>query len=71
VHFIEQGKVNMLDSDLCLEVSGEFPGYLPGYPVLAEGCLNKNIQPDDQEEKGQEKPFQYFFKSPQRQLFKV
>lgn len=61
----------MLDGDLCLQVAGKFFGDLAGDPILSERSLNKNIKPHYQEKQGQEEPLQYFFKSPQVQLFKV
>ena len=61
----------MPDSDLGLKVPAQPFGYLAGQPVLPEGCLDENIEPHNEEKQGQEKPFQYFFKSPQGQLFKM
>jgi hypothetical protein len=71
VHPVEQCKINMLDTYLGLKVMGKTFGYLPADPVLAKGGLNKNIQRCDEDKQRQEEPFQYFFKSPQAQLFKV
>ena len=61
----------MLDTDLCLQVAGKPVGYLAGDPVLAVRGLYKYINAYNEEEQGQKEPLQYFFKSPQRQLFKV
>ncbi len=61
----------MFDRDFSLQVMAKPFGYLAGYPVLPEGCLDKNIQPHNEEKQGQGKPFQYFFKSPQTQSFKL
>jgi hypothetical protein len=61
----------MVDSDLCFQVIAKPFGDLFAYPVLPKGCLNENIQSHNEEKKGQEKPFQYFFKSPQFQPFKL
>lgn len=61
----------MLNTDLGLQITAEPFGHLPGNPVLAKRALDKNIQPHNEEKQGQEKPLQYFFKSPQIQSFKL
>jgi hypothetical protein len=38
---------------------------------LSKRGLDKYIKTHKEKEQGQKEPFQYFFKSPQRQLFKV
>ena len=40
-------------------------------PVLSPGSLYKNINGCNQQQEGEEKPFQYFFKPLQAQLFIV
>ena len=61
----------MVDRNLRLEITGKPFGHLAGNPVLSKRGLNKNIYSYNKQEQGQEKPLQYFFKSPQSQLFKV
>lgn len=61
----------MADRNFCLQVAAQSFRNLPGNPVLPEGGLNENIQPCKEEEQGEEKPFQYFFKSPQVQPVKL
>ena len=61
----------MTNGYLGLQITAESFCYLPCYPVLSKGGLNKNIQPHYEEKQGQKKPLQYFFKSPQRQSFKL
>ncbi len=54
-----------------MQVTGKPFGNLPANPVLAKGGLNKNIQRYYKEQQRKKEPFQYFFKSPQVQLFKM
>ena len=61
----------MLYRDLGLQLAAESFSDLPANPVLTILGLNKYVNAHDEEEQGQDKPFYYFFKSPQRQLFKV
>ena len=43
MHIIKEGEINMLDTDLGLQVTAESFGHLPGNPILAKGSLDKNI----------------------------
>ncbi len=61
----------MLNADFCIQILRKFFGNLSGNPVLSKGCLYENIDRCDKKKQGQKKPFQYFFKSPQVQLFKL
>jgi hypothetical protein len=61
----------MLNADFGLQVSAQPFGYLPGYPVLAPWGLDNNIQQPNKNKQAYKKPLQYFFKSPQVQLFKL
>lgn len=53
----------MVDTDFCLQVSGQPFGHLPGDPVLSERGLDKDINPYYQEEQDEDKPLQYFFET--------
>ena len=61
----------MIDGHFCLQVAGKPFSNLATDPILPKRSLYKNIERNDQKEQRQKKPLQYFFKSPQSQLFKV
>jgi hypothetical protein len=71
MHIVEKRKINVVDRDLGLQIAGKSLCNLACDPVLTERSLNENIDRGNEEKQGQDKPFQYFFKSPQSQLFKV
>ena len=60
----------MLNADFSLQVAGQTLGDLPGYPVLPGRSFNEDPNGYQDEEQGQKKPDQYFFKSLQIQLIK-
>ena len=71
MHAVEQGEINMFNGNFCVQFAGKPVGYLPGYPVLPKWGPDKNIGRSNKDKQRQEEPFQYFFKSPQVQLFKM
>lgn len=61
----------MADTDFGLKVFGKSCRDFMNNPVLSPGRLYKNINGCNQQQEGEEKPFQYFFKPLQTQLFIV
>lgn len=61
----------MFDADLCIQIFGKPFCDLSSNPVLTKRSLYENINRSNEKKQGKEKPFQYFFKSPQGQLFKL
>jgi hypothetical protein len=50
VHPVKQRKINMMDGYFGLQVFRQPAGHLPGYPILAKGCLNENIYSHDKQQ---------------------
>jgi hypothetical protein len=67
MHVIEKREVYVIDGDLCLQFPGKSLGNLAADPVLSERSLNENVQRQDEEQQGKEKPFQYFLEALQGQ----
>jgi hypothetical protein len=56
MHPVEEGEVNMFDGHPGLQIFGESFGHLAGYPVLAKGGLDKNIDTHQQKDECKEEP---------------
>jgi hypothetical protein len=63
MHVIKQGKINVLYTDLCLQIAGKAAGNLAAYPVLSPGRLNKNPRSYYNEQQREKEPKQYFSES--------
>ena len=70
MHFIKQGKTDVINADPGLKIPGQSLGYLPADPVLSELRIDENIKGKDQEQQREKEPLQYFLKSLQLQRFK-